>query len=96
MLRELKSQLRAPEGAPLWDGRAEVTVRPASADEVTVWERNLHRNLGGDVFESLEDAIEYNRFAFLVDYLEPDERAATGGTSQDQPRARADALGGSG
>lgn len=73
ILGELKDQLRTPRGAPLWDGKAEVTVRPATADEVVVWERELYWDVVEEVYESLEHAIECNRFVFLVDYLEPDE-----------------------
>ena len=67
------ADLRTPDGAPLWDDNAIVMVRPADADESALWERSLIDDLAAGVHESWEDAYESNGFAFLVDYLEPDE-----------------------
>ena len=70
-IRSELCDLRTPDGEPLWDGKADVTVRPSSADEHAHWERNLADDLAAGVHESREDAVESNGFAFLVEYREP-------------------------
>ena len=70
-IRSELAGLQTPDGAPLWDRNADVTIRPANADERAIWERSLVEDLAEGVHESREDAIESNGFAFLVDYREP-------------------------
>jgi hypothetical protein len=65
--------LRTPDGGALWNGKTDVTVRPASPDEEAVWERSLAEDLAQGVHASRADAIESNGFAFLVEYLESGE-----------------------
>ena len=65
--------LRTPDGGPLWNGKTDVTVRPAGRDEAIVWERNFAEDLAQGVHASLADAIESNGFAFLVEYQDPGE-----------------------
>ncbi len=72
-IRSELRDLRTPEGAQLWDGTANMTVRPSSAAEQAIWERNLVEDLTEGVHESREDVVESNGFAFLVDYREPDK-----------------------
>ena len=72
-IRSELADLQTPEGAPLWDGTADMTVRPASTDEQAIWERNLAGDLAEGVHESWQDAVESNGFAFLVECREPSE-----------------------
>jgi len=65
--------LRTTEGAPLWDGEADMAIRSASANERAVWERGLADDLASGVHEGREEAIQSNGFCFLVEYREPDE-----------------------
>ena len=58
------------DGTPLWDGTAEIAVRPATEPERLVWEIGLNEALKGQVYEDREDAIDSGCFSFLVPYLD--------------------------
>ena len=61
ILRELTG-LKTPEGTPLWDGRAELTVRPATDSERAVWEADIPHAIRDQVTESREQALSDSHF----------------------------------
>ncbi len=70
--RELAS-LRTPDGKPLRPIGADIMIRRANSAESAFWEYCLEEDIDQGVHEDLEDAIESNGFAFLVEYRDPGE-----------------------
>lgn len=69
----IRSELRniaGIDGKPLWDGAAEIAVRPAQHFEREVFEIGLLDALRCQVIESREDAIDGGCFSFLVPYTD--------------------------
>jgi hypothetical protein len=62
--------IKTVDGAPLWDGTADITVRLATEPEKQVWEIGLKDALKGEVYEDRENAIDGYCFSFLVPYLD--------------------------
>jgi hypothetical protein len=58
------------EGAPLWDGYASLTIRPATPEETTAFESAATEE--NDTPDGLDDEPE-PMVLFLVDVTEPDE-----------------------
>ncbi len=65
--------LRATDGAPLWDGQAELVVRDATAEEKSAWEADVALAIHDGEIDRREDALDWSWFIFLTPYLEPDE-----------------------
>ena len=65
--------LRATDGSPLWDGQAELVVRNATKEEMSVWENEVALAIGEREIDRQEDALDAGWFIFLVPYREPDE-----------------------
>ncbi len=70
--------LRAPDGAPLWDGKAELVVRDATEEEKSAWETEVVLAIREREIDRREDALDTGWFVFLapiflVPYREPDE-----------------------
>ncbi len=55
-------------GTPLWDGEAELTVRPASKDEQAAWKEARVEAEEEEDFEEDEASV-----VFLVEVSDPDE-----------------------
>lgn len=60
------------DAAPLWDGQAALTLRPATEDEVADFDSDAEEE-GDDEDEDDEDALEV---MFLVPISDPDEPEA--------------------
>ena len=65
--------LRAPDGAPLWDGQAELVVRDATQEERTAWEAEVALAIREREIDRREDALDAGWFIFLALYREPEE-----------------------
>jgi hypothetical protein len=61
-------RIRDEDGNPLWDGEAEIRVRPASSEEQKIWERaRAEAVVDGDVDED-EDRV----LVFLIPVIDED------------------------
>ena len=72
----LCSELRdlpAPEGAPLWDGQAELVVRDATEQEKSAWDAEVAQAIQEREIDRREDALDAGWFIFLAPYREPEE-----------------------
>ncbi len=65
--------LRAPDGAPLWDGQAELVVRDATKEELAAWEAEVALAIREREIDHREDALDAGWFIFLTPYREPEE-----------------------
>lgn len=70
MSEDFKEDLKAleSEGAPLWDGFATLSIRPATEDEISEFE---DADFDDEEFDEEEDETPY--IMFLVDVTDPDE-----------------------
>jgi hypothetical protein len=61
-------RIRDEDGNPLWDGEAEIRVRPASSEEQKIWERGrAEAVVDGDV-----DEDEVRVLVFLIPVIDED------------------------
>ena len=65
--------LRAMDGAPLWDGQAELVVRDATEEETSAWEADVAVAIREGEIDRREDALDPGWFIFLVPYRDPEE-----------------------
>ncbi len=65
--------LRAPDGAPLWDGQVELVVRDATEEEVAAWDAEVALAIREREIDRRKDALDWSWFIFLVPYREPEE-----------------------
>ncbi len=72
-LRSEMRDLRALDGAPLWDGQAELVVRDATEEELAAWEADVAVAIREREIDRREDALDPGWFIFLVPYREPEE-----------------------
>ncbi len=72
-LRSELMDLRAPDGAPLWDGQAELVVRDATVEEKSAWEAAVALAVREREIDRREDALDAGWFIFLAPYCEPEE-----------------------
>ena len=61
------------DGAPLWDGKAELFVRDATEEEKLAWEAEVALAIREHEIDRREDALDWSWFIFLTPYLEPEE-----------------------
>ncbi len=67
-----RAGVRAMDGAPLWDGQAELAVRDATEEEKSAWDAEVAVAIREREIDRREDALD-GWFIFLTPYLEPNE-----------------------
>ena len=72
-LRSELMDLRAMDGASLWDGQAKLVVWVANEKEKSAWEADVAVAIREGEIDRREDALDVGWFIFLVPYLETDE-----------------------
>ncbi len=65
--------LRATDGAPLWDGKVELVVRDATEEEMSAWDAEVALAIREREIDRREDALDPGWFVFLVPYRDPEE-----------------------
>ncbi len=72
-LRGELRDLRATDGAPLWDGQANLVVRDATQEELAARDAEVALAIRECEIDRREDALEAGWFIFLVPYRDPEE-----------------------
>ncbi len=65
--------LRAPDGAPLWDGQVELVVRDATEDEKSAWDAEVAVAIREREIGRRENTLDTSWFIFPAPYREPEE-----------------------